>query len=255
MFTVTIFEMNRRSKVHPSGYSELDESHEMREVNHYENFNRIHKTSMQTISKQVTALRRWKAYKNSMRAQPRRNTLQAANGGMHNEDKQLGRRNAQCVLDSDVDHLGKENFSDTYDSFTNTTIEDSNRALVSSRALIIYFAKLAKASLDEPQELDFDFLEEMISRGGDVNFTDIHGQTIFHEVARIWNVDVAKFFIEHGADVNTADNYGRCPLHIAAAVDYPEMVEFLVTYNGKRCDVLSTRAPLCNKILAHNECE
>lgn len=226
--------MLRRSRVHPSkGYTELDESHEMREVNHYENFNPPRKRSWQMVGKQVTSLCRWKTYQNSMRSQLRGKTAHRTSDHGGKEHRQLGRINAQCVLDSDVDFLGKENFSDTYDSFINSSTEESNQALVSSRTLIIYFAKLAKASLDEPQVIDFAFLEEMFSRGADINFTDRHGQTIFHEVARIWNVDVAKFFIEHGSDVNSADDYGRTPLHIAAAVDYPEMVDFLVSNNGK----------------------
>lgn len=227
--------MLRRSKVHPKeSYTELDESHEMREVNHYENFNPPRKSSWQIVGKQVATICRWKTYQNSMRSQHRGKTDQRpSQDSAGNDARQLGRRNAQCVLDSDVDFLGKENFSNTYDSFINSTTEESNQALVSSRTLIIYFAKLAKASLDGPQVIDFSFLEEMFSRGADINFTDRHGQTIFHEVARIWDVDVAKFFIEHGADVNSADDYGRTPLHIAAAVDYPEMVAFLAANNGR----------------------
>lgn len=228
--------ISRHSKVHPAGYSELDESHEMREVNHYENFRPDTRKSStwQMLGKKVTSVSRWRAYRNSMRNHSRRDGLQLSTdgGGIH-EGREQGKRNAQCVLDSDVGVLGKENFSDThtYDSFVNT-IEENNQALVSSRALIIYFAKLAKASLDEPQEIDFDFVVEMLSRGADINFTDRHGQTIFHEVARIWDVDVAKFVLENGGDVNIADFYGRTPLHIAAAVDYPEMVGFLVEHKG-----------------------
>ena len=99
--------------------------------------------------------------------------------------------------------------------------------------MIIYFAKLARASLEHEQELDFEFIEGLLGEGADLNFTDRYGQTVLHEVARIWHVDVAKFMLENGGDVNRADDYGRTPLHVAAAVDYSEMVEFLVSNGGR----------------------
>ena len=143
-----------------------------------------------------------------------------------------------CVLDSDVEGLGNERLA-MYD--TNAYMkpmsgvnqgDQIHPAIAASRALIIYFAKLARASLEREQELDFEFIEGLLGEGADVNFTDRYGQTVLHEVARIWHVDVARFILENGGDVNKRDEFGRTPLHVAAAVDYPEMVEFLVSSKG-----------------------
>ena len=67
-----------------------------------------------------------------------------------------------------------------------------------------------------------------MDNGADINTTDKYGQTVFHEVARAWHVDVAQFLLSLNADVNKCDRYGRTPLHVAAAVNYPEMVKFLI---------------------------
>ena len=101
----------------------------------------------------------------------------------------------------------------------------------SSKALIIYFAKLARG-LSEKDELDLDFIEGLLDNGADVNSSDRHGQTVLHETSRAWHTDVAKFLLKHGADINKADKYGRTPLHIASAVNYPEMVTFLINNGG-----------------------
>jgi ankyrin repeat protein len=38
----------------------------------------------------------------------------------------------------------------------------------------------------------------VVQNGADINCMDTNGQTIFHEVARSWNVDVARFLVENG---------------------------------------------------------
>lgn len=106
----------------------------------------------------------------------------------------------------------------------------SGKSTLSSRTLIYYFSKLAASSRVEDM-VDLDFVEGLIDNGADINLTDKHGQTIFHEVARAWHIDVAKFLIEKNANVNKADKFGRTPLHVASAVNYFEMVEFLC-HNG-----------------------
>ncbi|XP_007901655.1 palmitoyltransferase ZDHHC17 [Callorhinchus milii] len=58
------------------------------------------------------------------------------------------------------------------------------------------------------------------------------GQTLLHEAARIWHVDVASFLIKQGADVNHADTYGRTPLHVAAILNYTEFIEVLLNNNA-----------------------
>ncbi|KAK3714551.1 hypothetical protein QZH41_014228, partial [Actinostola sp. cb2023] len=97
----------------------------------------------------------------------------------------------------------------------------------SSRALLYYFAKLA-ANSNEQEIIDLEFVNTLITTGADINISDRHGQTVMHEAARQWEVEVAQFLMDKGANINQADKYGRSPLHVAAAVDYPEMVQFLV---------------------------
>lgn len=101
----------------------------------------------------------------------------------------------------------------------------------SNKALIIYFSKLAR-STNPNESLDLDFIESLLNNGADINMCDKYGQTIFHEVARIWHCDVAKFLVELKGDLTRADKFGRSPLHIAAAVNYPEMVKFLIENGG-----------------------
>ncbi|KAL3868439.1 hypothetical protein ACJMK2_041246, partial [Sinanodonta woodiana] len=103
----------------------------------------------------------------------------------------------------------------------------------SNRALIEYFAKLGH-SKNEDEVIDLDFVDTLLEKGADIRCTDRHGQTLLHEVARKWHVDVARFLILKGANVNASDVLGRTPLHVAAADDYPEMVHLLITSGAKK---------------------
>ena len=124
------------------------------------------------------------------------------------------------TLDSNLDEP-KEN---KYD-------KKQSRKDAGSRALIIYFAKMANKTNKEC--VDYRFLESLFLGGANVNVIDKHGQTVLHEVSRNWNTDLAKFFLDHGANINKADKLGRTPLHLAAAVNHYEMVEFLINHGGK----------------------
>ena len=195
------------------------------------------------IQKEVKTLSRWKHYKKSMRF-ARSTDSQRSDGPGPKEDcinrQRVGRGFSRqtSTLDSDVEGLGADERAmlDTQGYVKLLPLVDSGKPIAasisSSRALIVYFAKLAKMSTETEQEIDFHFVEELLIAGADINFTDRHGQSIMHEVARIWHVDVAQFLVENGGDVNKADHFGRTPLHVAAAVDYPEMVEFLVNNKG-----------------------
>ena len=137
-------------------------------------------------------------------------------------------------IDSDVSD-GEEKTRDRFSGSFGETQESKQSfkkiATANNRALIIYFSKLASSS-STSDEIDLDFVEGLIKNGADINVTDKHGQTVFHEVARLWHLDVAKFLKENGADVNKPDKFGRTPLHVASAVNYPEMVEYLVQIGG-----------------------
>jgi ankyrin repeat protein len=63
--------------------------------------------------------------------------------------------------------------------------------------LIHYIADLATRN-DTDDIFDYEFVESLLRHGADINCMDPTGQTIFHEVARSWNTDVAMFLVEHG---------------------------------------------------------
>ena len=56
-----------------------------------------------------------------------------------------------------------------------------------------------KRSSNKKSDLfNYEFVESLIKGGADINVTDQHGHTLFHEVARSWNVDVAQFVLSQG---------------------------------------------------------
>ena len=66
----------------------------------------------------------------------------------------------------------------------------------------------------------------------DINLKDELGQTLMHDVAREWNVDVAKFLKFKGAHIDKADNYGRTPLFVAVVSGHEEMIGWLLQNGG-----------------------
>lgn len=75
--------------------------------------------------------------------------------------------------------------------------EENNSILERNRALLQYIATLATSN-DNQDQFNYEFVESLLKGGADVNIADQYGQSIFHEVARSWNVDVAKFLLKHG---------------------------------------------------------
>ena len=133
------------------------------------------------------------------------------------------------TLDSDVESVGDSDLD----------LDTDNNSLASSKGLILYFAKLA-TSRDEEETVDLQFVHSLLQGGADINFTDKHGQTILHEIARAWHSDVAKFLLTHGADINKGDKFGRTPLHLAASVGYTDMIIFLAE-NGANINARTAR--------------
>uniref|UniRef100_A0A3B3CR86 Si:ch73-193i2.2 n=1 Tax=Oryzias melastigma TaxID=30732 RepID=A0A3B3CR86_ORYME len=78
-------------------------------------------------------------------------------------------------------------------------------------------------------QVDLQFLDGLISDGADPNSSDRYGQTVLHEICRLWSVDVMRFFLDRGADLLCSDQYGVTALHVASALDYQDMVQFLIT--------------------------
>lgn len=77
---------------------------------------------------------------------------------------------------------------------------------IRNQALIHYIARLASSNNDN-DEFDFSFVESLLKNGADINTADRYGQTIFHEVARSWNVDVARFLLNRGMEQSWISQY------------------------------------------------
>ena len=75
--------------------------------------------------------------------------------------------------------------------------EENNSILERNRALLQYIATLADSN-DNKDQFNYEFVESLVKGGAEINTTDQYGQSIFHEVSRSWNVDVAKFLLKHG---------------------------------------------------------
>ena len=81
---------------------------------------------------------------------------------------------------------------------------------IRDHALLNYFASLANSNSNE-DEFDFNFVQSLIANGANVDCTDKNGQTVFHEVARSWNLDVAMFLLDRGKTAFLAINaFSQC---------------------------------------------
>ena len=63
--------------------------------------------------------------------------------------------------------------------------------------LLQYFAKMTSSNELEVS-VDLDFIQTLIKSGASVKATDNFGQTVIHEVARAWGIEVAQFLLEKG---------------------------------------------------------
>ena len=78
---------------------------------------------------------------------------------------------------------------------TQVTSEESH---IRNRAMLHYIATLADSN-SETDKFNYNFVQSLIDGGAKLNeAVDMYGQTIFHEVARSWNLDVALFLINNG---------------------------------------------------------
>ena len=75
--------------------------------------------------------------------------------------------------------------------------EANNSVLERNRALLQYIATIANSN-SKTDEFNYEFVKSLLDGGADINVADEHGQTMFHEVARSWNTDVAHFLLENG---------------------------------------------------------
>ncbi|XP_066929755.1 uncharacterized protein [Clytia hemisphaerica] len=134
----------------------------------------------------------------------------------------------------------KNNEVDIEEPLANIVEEESSTIIHSS--IIAYFASLA----DKKETFDYTFVETLLKMA-DVNSVDVHGQTLLHEVAREWNVDVAQFLFQQGIMIDVADKYGRTPLMVAASSNNVEMMTWLVN-NGadkrKKSNGIEAKEPI-----------
>lgn len=75
--------------------------------------------------------------------------------------------------------------------------ETNNSILERNRALLQYVATIASSN-KRSDKFNYEFVESLVNGGADINTTDQYGQSIFHEVARCWDCDVAKFLLDLG---------------------------------------------------------
>lgn len=121
-----------------------------------------------------------------------------------------------------------------------------------NQKLLTHFINL-NDQYSDADEVDFEFVYQCVQEGADINAADIYGQTILHEAAREWNVDVAKFIIMLGGNIHGRDFFGRAPIHFAAANDYTEMIELLlkegsdvnmrIRHDPKHCTTVHAETP------------
>ncbi|XP_053189500.1 transient receptor potential channel pyrexia [Scomber japonicus] len=109
--------------------------------------------------------------------------------------------------------------------------DNSNKNVELSKKLLDHFRRLAASNQDSDQ-VDFQFVDQLISDGADPNSSDRYGQTVLHEISRAWSVDVMRFFLDRGSDLMRSDQFGVTPLHVASALDYQDMVQLLLLRKG-----------------------
>ncbi|XP_060072617.1 transient receptor potential cation channel subfamily V member 3-like [Ylistrum balloti] len=175
------------------------------------------------------SLSKWRSYATSKRVRERKNHFLGPtfSGGVGSGEEENEERHSGGIGLDDIEDQFVKN-DDVVSSVFGIQKNGAKRmSTASNRSLIDYFAKLGR-STNPAEVIDLDFVETLLKSGAQINCTDKHGQSLLHEVARTWHVDVAKFLLEQKADVNLADKYGRTPLHVAAAVDYPAMVNLLL---------------------------
>ncbi|XP_041645596.1 transient receptor potential cation channel subfamily A member 1 [Cheilinus undulatus] len=114
-----------------------------------------------------------------------------------------------------------------------------------NRKLLNHFRHLAFTNQDTDQ-VDLQFVDEVISDGADPNSSDRYGQTILHEISRAWSVDVMRFFLDRGSDLFRPDQFGVTALHVASALDYQDMVQFLLDHKAdpEARTILDQQTPL-----------
>ena len=75
-----------------------------------------------------------------------------------------------------------------------------------SQLLLYYFISLAfqrKLGL----MVDFEEIDSLMEKGGDINATDNLGQTVLHDACREFDTATCEFLIDRGAKINAKDRF------------------------------------------------
>lgn len=118
---------------------------------------------------------------------------------------------------------------DVTDDINFTKMQNGNAQAVAglNACLINHFVGLSDNN-DKDDEVDLEFIEQILSAGCDINCRDNNGITILHEIIRCWDLDIYHWFIEHGADIYAVDDFGVTTFHTAAGKDRVEILKNLI---------------------------
>jgi ankyrin repeat protein len=78
---------------------------------------------------------------------------------------------------------------------------------------------------------NFNVVDILLARGGDLNTKDIAGSSIIHEVCRLNRIDILNQMIERNVQISLGDKDGYTPLHLACSKGHVEVARILVA-NG-----------------------
>jgi ankyrin repeat protein len=78
---------------------------------------------------------------------------------------------------------------------------------------------------------NFNVVDILLARGGDLNTKDVAGSSIIHEVCRLNRIDILNQLIERNVQISLGDKDGYTPLHLACSKGHVEVARILVA-NG-----------------------
>lgn len=90
--------------------------------------------------------------------------------------------------------------------------------------LMLAVMRSATVTSDQDEEANAHFIEDLITRGADINNrTETRGETALHLAARFNLPVAARKLLEYSSNTNAEDNMGETPLHAAVRADAIEV--------------------------------
>jgi protein phosphatase 1 regulatory subunit 12A len=74
---------------------------------------------------------------------------------------------------------------------------------------------------------DEEEVEDLLSKGANINTSTIDGVTALHQAVIDGNLEIVRFLIAHKADIDAQDNEGWTPLHAAVCCGNLAIVKYL----------------------------